>query len=72
MFPSSRIDWGNPKDFKTNKTRRKSLSGAWRVLRKLIKFEGSDNDEKIAKTKEWIASGESTIYEATFKFDDIV
>ena len=41
LFPSSRIDWGNPKDFKTNKTRRKSLSGAWRVLRKLIKFEGS-------------------------------
>ena len=39
---------------------------------KLIKYEGSDADEKIAKTKEWIASGESTIYEATFKFDDIV
>ena len=41
LFPSSRIDWGNPKDFKTNNTRRKSLSGAWRELRKLIKFEGS-------------------------------
>ena len=41
LFPSSRIDWGNPKDFKTNKTRRKSFSGAWRELRKLIKFEGS-------------------------------
>ena len=39
---------------------------------KLIKYEGSDVDEKIAKTKEWIASGESTIYEATFKFDDII
>jgi len=41
LFPSGRIDWGNPKDFKTNNTRRKSLSGAWRELRKLIKFEGS-------------------------------
>ena len=38
---------------------------------KLIEFEGSTFDEKIAKTKEWLASGESTIYEATFKFDDI-
>ena len=41
LFPSDRIDWGNPKDFKSNKTRRKSLSGAWRDIRKLIKFEGS-------------------------------
>ena len=39
---------------------------------KLVEYEGSDIDEKIAETKEWIASGESTIYEATFKFDDIV
>jgi len=39
---------------------------------KLIEFEGSTFDEKIAKTKEWLASGESTIYEATFKFDDIL
>ena len=41
MFPSSRIDWGDPSKFKSNDTRRKSLSGAWRALRKLIKFEGS-------------------------------
>jgi hypothetical protein len=39
---------------------------------KLIKYDGSTFDEKIAKTKEWLASGESTIYEATFKFDDIL
>ena len=39
---------------------------------KLIKYEGSTFDEKIAKTKEWLASGESTIYEATFKFDNIL
>ena len=41
LFPSSRIDWGDPSKFKDNKTRRKSLSGAWGALRKLIKFEGS-------------------------------
>ena len=41
LFPSDRIDWGNPKDFKLNKTRRQSLSGAFRDVRKLIKFEGS-------------------------------
>jgi hypothetical protein len=39
---------------------------------KLIKYEGSTFDEKIAKTKEWLASGEPTIYEATFEFDDIL
>ena len=39
---------------------------------KLIKFKGSTFDEKIAKTKEWLSSGESTIYEATFKFNDIL
>jgi hypothetical protein len=39
---------------------------------KLIEFEGNTFDEKIAKTKEWLASGESIIYEATFKFDDIL
>ena len=39
---------------------------------KIIKYEGSTFDEKIAKTKEWLASGESTIYEATFKFDNIL
>jgi hypothetical protein len=39
---------------------------------KLIEFEGSGNDEKITRTNEWIASGETTIYEATFKFNDIV
>ena len=39
---------------------------------KLIKYKGSTFDEKIAKTKEWLASGESIIYEATFKFDDIL
>ena len=39
---------------------------------KLIEYEGSTFDEKIAKTKEWLASGESTIYEATFEFDDIL
>tara|TARA_R100001594_G_C4038099_1_gene262645 strand:- start:1546 stop:2094 length:549 start_codon:yes stop_codon:yes gene_type:complete len=41
LFPSSRIDWGNPKDFKLNKTRRKSLNGAWEDVRKLISFGGS-------------------------------
>ena len=41
LFPSSRIDWGDPSKYKSNDTRRKSLSGAWRELRKLIKFEGS-------------------------------
>ena len=41
LIPSDRIDWGNPKAFKTNKTRRKSLSGAWEDVRKLTKFEGS-------------------------------
>ena len=41
LIPSDRIDWGNPKDFKSNKTRRQSLGGAWRDVRKLIKFEGS-------------------------------
>ena len=39
---------------------------------KLIKYEGSTFDEKIAKTKEWLASGESTIYEAKLKFDNIL
>ena len=39
---------------------------------KLIEFEGNTFDEKIAKTKEWLSSGESTIYEATFKFNDIL
>ena len=39
---------------------------------KLIEFEGSSFEEKINKTKEYLASGESTIYEATFKFDDIL
>ena len=39
---------------------------------KLIEYEGSTFDEKIAKTKEWLASGEPTIYEATFEFDDIL
>ena len=41
LFPSDRIDWGTPKDFKLNKTRRQSLGGAWRDVRKLITFEGS-------------------------------
>jgi len=41
LIPSDRIDWGSPKDFKTNKTRRRSLSGAWEEVRKLIGFEGS-------------------------------
>jgi len=43
LIPSDRIDWGNPdpKYMQSNKTRRHSLSGAWRDLRKLIKFEGS-------------------------------
>ncbi len=39
---------------------------------KLIEYKGSTFDEKIAETKEWLASGESTIYEATFEFDDIL
>ena len=41
LFPSSRIDWGKPTDYATNKTRRHSLKGAWEEVRKLIKFEGS-------------------------------
>ena len=41
LFPSSRIDCGDPSKYKSNDTRRKILSGAWRELRKLIKFEGS-------------------------------
>tara|TARA_B100000676_G_C18080255_1_gene850635 strand:- start:445 stop:1947 length:1503 start_codon:yes stop_codon:yes gene_type:complete len=39
---------------------------------KLINYKGSNFDEKIARTKEWLISGESTIYEATFKFDDVL
>ncbi len=38
----------------------------------VIKFEGSTFDEKINKTKELINSGVCTIYEATFKFDNIL
>jgi hypothetical protein len=41
LFPSCRIDWGNPTDYATNKTRRHSLKGAWEEVRKLINFEGS-------------------------------
>ena len=43
LFPSDRIDWGNPdpKYRQSNKTRRQSLSGAWEELRKHISFEGS-------------------------------
>jgi hypothetical protein len=37
-----------------------------------IKFKGSTVDERIELTKKYIASGVSTIYEATFKFDDIL
>ena len=37
-----------------------------------IVFEGNSFEEKIKKTQEYIANGESTIYEATFKFDDIL
>jgi hypothetical protein len=36
-----------------------------------IKFKKSTFDERIELTKKYIASGVSTIYEATFKFDDI-
>lgn len=39
---------------------------------KVIPFEGSTFDEKINKTKELINSGVDTIYEATFKFDNIL
>lgn len=37
-----------------------------------IEFEGSSFAEKVAKTKELIESGEKTIYEATFQYDDIL
>ena len=37
-----------------------------------IKFKGSTFDERIELTKKYIASGITTIYEATFKFDDIL
>ena len=39
---------------------------------KIIQYEGSTFDEKIAETAEYIVSGETTIYEATFKFDGIL
>jgi|FLOH01.1.fsa_nt_gi hypothetical protein len=38
----------------------------------VIQFEGSTFDEKINKTKELINSGVDTIYEATFKFYNIL
>lgn len=37
-----------------------------------IEFEGTSFDEKIAKTKELVESGVKTIYEATFKYDDVL
>lgn len=39
---------------------------------KEIEFEGSSFDEKIRQSKEWIEQGESVIYEATFKYDDVL
>jgi hypothetical protein len=36
-----------------------------------IRFKGSTFDERIELTRKYIASGVSTIYEATFNFDDI-
>jgi len=43
LFPSDRIDWGNPdtKYRQSNKTRLQNFRGAWEEVRKLIKFEGS-------------------------------
>ena len=37
-----------------------------------IEFEGTSFDEKIARTKNLIDSGVTTLYEATFKHDDIL
>lgn len=39
---------------------------------KEIEFDGSSFDEKIRQSKEWIEQGESVIYEATFKYDDVL
>lgn len=39
---------------------------------KEIKFEGSSFEEKIRQSKEWIEQGENVIYEATFKYDDVL
>lgn len=39
---------------------------------KEIEFEGSSFDEKIRQSKEWIEQGKSVIYEATFKYDDVL
>ena len=37
-----------------------------------VVYAGSTFDEKIARTKELIAAGVETIYEATFSFDDVL
>jgi len=37
-----------------------------------IKFEGTSFDEKIARTNNLIDSGVTTLYEATFKHDDVL
>ena len=39
---------------------------------KEIKFDESSFEEKIRQTQEWIEEGESVIYEATFKYDDVL
>jgi hypothetical protein len=39
---------------------------------KEIPFEGTTFDEKIALTKQWMCEGVKNIYEATFKYDDIL
>ncbi|EIF51364.1 DUF2779 domain-containing protein [Sulfurovum sp. AR] len=39
---------------------------------KEVPFEGTTFDEKIALTKKWMDEGVQNIYEATFKYDDIL
>ena len=39
---------------------------------KEIPFEGTTFDEKIALTKKWMGEGVKNIYEATFKYNDIL
>ena len=41
LFPHTVIDWGNPKDFTTDKTRLKTLRTPWEDVRKLTGIEGS-------------------------------
>lgn len=39
---------------------------------KEVPYEGTTFDEKIALTKQWLDDGVNDIYEATFKYDDVL